>query len=286
MALSPSPNHPDTRLLAYHERVSEGLSSPEGMGRPSPTGARARISCRALAALAIFLLAAHAPLILNDGVFLDDWLVLKLRQGYVANLDFLWHGAGHPVFFGYYSIANITGAPVLAMVIMTVFAIVAGAVCLALSAVRSGLLSRAEAIGVALLVWTYPGYQMWAGKANAVYVFSFGLFCIGTWLLMLAFDARGARHAAFRIAAVLAFFLSFALNSLTAANRDRSGGWFCRHGVARPDIRNSSCCHSSIGVRSISGSSVSALMRAIMESICRICPPCAAAGMRSFKWAA
>jgi hypothetical protein len=184
------------------------------MDMPSPTGARARISCGVLAALAILLLAAHAPLILNDGVFMDDWLVLKLRQGYVADLDFLWHGAGHPVFFGYYSIANMTGAPVIAMTIMAVIAILAGAICLALSAVRSGLLSRTEAIGVALLVWTYPGYQMWAGKANAVYVFSFGLFCVATWLLMLAFDARGARHAVLRFAAALTFFLSFALNSL------------------------------------------------------------------------
>ena len=164
--------------------------------------------------MVIALMAAHAPLFLNDGVVMDDWLVLKLRPDQVMDLDFLVNGAGHPVFFAYYSIANMTGEPVAVMVIMAVFAILAGAICLALAAARSGLLSRAEAIGVALLVWTYPGYQMWAGKTNGVYVFSFGLFSIATWLLTLAFDAKGLRRTALRAASALAFFLSFELNSL------------------------------------------------------------------------
>lgn len=37
-----------------------------------------------------------------------------------------------------------------------------------------------------------------------------------TWLLSLAFEATGARHAALRITSALLFFLSFALNSLMA----------------------------------------------------------------------
>ena len=75
-----------------------------------------------MAMLAILLLVAHAPLFLNDGLLMDDWLVLKLRPDYVIDLDFLVNGAGHPVFFAYYSIANMTGAPVAVMVIMAVFA--------------------------------------------------------------------------------------------------------------------------------------------------------------------
>jgi hypothetical protein len=82
-----------------------------------------------------------------------------------------------------------------------------------LSTVRLGLLDRAEAVGFALIVWTYPGYQLWAGKANAIYVFSFGLLLVATWLLTLSIDARGPRHALLRVSAALLFFLSFALNS-------------------------------------------------------------------------
>jgi hypothetical protein len=169
---------------------------------------------RAIMILVVLLLAAHAPLFFNDSVFMDDWLVLKMGPDYPVDIDFLVHGAGHPVFFGYYSIANMTGTPVLVMKAMAIAAILSGAISLFLVATRTSLPSRAEAMGVALIVWIYPGYQMWAGKGNAVYVFSFGLFFVGTWLLTLTFEAKGARHAILRIASALIFFLSFALNSL------------------------------------------------------------------------
>ena len=169
---------------------------------------------RAIMILVVLLLAAHAPLFLNDSVFMDDWLALKLRPDYPVEIDFLIHGAGHPVLFGYYSIANMTGAPVLVMKAMAIAAILSGAISLFLVATRTGLLSRAEAVGVALLAWTYPGYQVWAGKAISIYVFSLGLFFVGLWLLTLAFNARGLSHFALRIAAVLVFFFSFALNSI------------------------------------------------------------------------
>jgi hypothetical protein len=181
---------------------------------PSPTRMSAPISCRALIVLSILLLVAHAPLLLNDGVFMDGWLQLKQRPDYVVDLDFMLHGAGHPVFYLYYTIANLTGAPVLLMQIMALAAVLLGAVSLSLAATRARLLDPMEAIGFSLIVWIYPGYQMWADKTLAAYLFSFGLFFAGTWLLMLAFDAVGRRHAVLRIAAALAFFLSFALNSL------------------------------------------------------------------------
>ena len=135
---------------------------------------------------------------MNDGVVMDDWLVLNLSPNYVADIDFLFHGAGHPVFFGYIALANLTGFSIQSMKILAFTGILCGAVSLLQVLMRANLLSRAEAIGVALLVWTYPGYQMWAGKANAVYVFSFGLFFVATWLLTLAFDTKGARRIALR----------------------------------------------------------------------------------------
>ncbi|WP_454652609.1 hypothetical protein [Bradyrhizobium liaoningense] len=168
---------------------------------------------RALAVLLGVLLAAHAPMLLNDGLFMDDWLVLKPRADYFIDLDFLLNGAGHPIFYGYDTFANWTGAPVLVMISLAFAGIVFGATCLVLIATWLGLLDRAEAVGVALIVWTYPGYQLWAGKANSVYVFSFGLLFVGAWLLTRAFSARGLRHVLLRAACALVFLLSFALNS-------------------------------------------------------------------------
>lgn len=168
---------------------------------------------RAIAVLTVVLLAAHAPMFLNDGLFMDDWLVLKPRPDYFVDIDFLLNGAGHPIFFSYDTFANWTGAPVVVMVSLALAGIVFGAVCLMLTAIRLDLLDRAEAVGFALIVWTYPGYQLWAGKANAVYVFSFGLLFIGAWLLTLAFSARGPRRVLLRVLASPVFLLSFALNS-------------------------------------------------------------------------
>lgn len=148
---------------------------------------------RSIAILLVVLLAAHAPMLLNDGLFMDDWLVLKPRPDYVIDIDFLLTSAGHPIFFCYDTFANWTGAPIVVMVSMALGGILLGATCLVLTATRLDLLDRAEAVGFALIVWTYPGYQLWAGKANAVYVFSFGLLFVGAWLLTLAFSARGLR---------------------------------------------------------------------------------------------
>ncbi|TQF29565.1 hypothetical protein UNPA324_07850 [Bradyrhizobium sp. UNPA324] len=168
---------------------------------------------RAIVVLLIVLLAAHAPMLLNDGLFMDDWLVLKPRPDYFIDIGFLLNGAGHPIFYSYDMLANWTGAPVAVMVSLAFAGIVFGAACLVLTATRLGLLDRAEAVGFALIVWTYPGYQLWAGKANAVYVFSFGLLFVGAWLLALAFSARGWRLVSLRVACAFVFLLSFALNS-------------------------------------------------------------------------
>lgn len=168
---------------------------------------------RAIAILLVVLLAAHAPMLLNDGLFMDDWLVLKPRPDYFIDIDFLLNGAGHPIFYSYDTFANWTGAPIAVMTSLAFAGILLGAMCLVLTATRLGLLDRAEAVGFALIVWTYPGYQLWAGKANAVYVFSFGLLFVGAWLLTLAFGARGLRRVLLRVAGALVFLVSFALNS-------------------------------------------------------------------------
>ncbi|MCJ9699814.1 MULTISPECIES: hypothetical protein [unclassified Bradyrhizobium] len=168
---------------------------------------------RAIIVLLVVLLAAHAPMLLNDGLFMDDWLVLKPRPDYFIDIDFLLNGAGHPIFYSYDTFANWTGAPVAVMVSLAFAGIVFGAISLALTATRLNLLDRAEAVGFALMVWTYPGYQLWAGKANAVYVFSYGLLFVGAGLLTLAFSARGLRRMLLRAGCALVFLLSFALNS-------------------------------------------------------------------------
>jgi len=163
--------------------------------------------------IALLLLVAHAPLWLNDSLVMDDWLTLKPRPDYVVDLGFLLHGAGHPLIFGFYSLANLTGAPILFMKVVGLVAIVSGGVCLVRAAIGTGLLTSVEAVGFSAIAWTYPGYVLWTCKGNTGYITSFALSSIATCLLTLMWRARGAERILYRIGAALAYFLSFALNS-------------------------------------------------------------------------
>lgn len=163
--------------------------------------------------IALLLLVAHAPLWLNDSLVMDDWLVLKPRPDYFVDLDFLLNGAGHPIIFGFYSLANLTGAPILFMKIVGLVAIVSGGVCLLRAAIVSGLLTSVEAVGFSAIVWAYPGYVLWTCKGNTGYITSFALSCIATYLLTQMWKAKGAGRILYRIGAALTYFFSFALNS-------------------------------------------------------------------------
>jgi hypothetical protein len=163
--------------------------------------------------IAIMLLVAHAPLGLNDGLVMDDWLALRPRPDYAVHIDFLLHGAGHPIFYGFYSLANLTAAPILFMQVVALAAIICGSVGLWLTATRTNLMSKSEAAGFSLIVWTYPGYQVWAGKGNTGYVLCFALSFVGAWLVTHVWRTKGLTHVVLRIATAVVFFLSFALNS-------------------------------------------------------------------------
>jgi hypothetical protein len=43
------------------------------------------------------LLFVDAPLMVNNGLFRDDWLLFQVKPGYPVRTAFLLHGAGHPI---------------------------------------------------------------------------------------------------------------------------------------------------------------------------------------------
>ena len=178
-----------------------------------PPNDRSSLHFRQFAILLLVLLGAHFPLFFNHDLVMDDWLLLKPQSSYVVDMNFMLQGAGHPVFFSYFSLANWTGAPISAMQTLAFVSIASGALCAASVASRLKMLTPLEALAAALIIWTYPAYGMWAGKANTVYVFSFSLFFIGSWLLSLCFGAGGKSRIFLRICAAMVFFFSFALNS-------------------------------------------------------------------------
>jgi hypothetical protein len=162
------------------------------------------------------LVVVHVPLLLNDGLFGEDWLLFQLKPGYPTNTDFLLHGAGHPFLYAYSRLANWSGDPIAFMKVLALAGILIGAWNLKNFLQRLDWFSETEAAIFSFVVWSYAGFQDWATKLTAAYVFSMALLCLG--LNLLARLARDDRPAvALRLGSLAAIFCSFSLNSLIVA---------------------------------------------------------------------
>lgn len=166
--------------------------------------------------LIVALLLVHVLLVFNDGFYMDDWLMFRITPDYPADTDFLIHGAGHPFLFVYVTLANLSGHPATFMKLLAIAAIVIGALSLRSLLLRLRVFSDFEAAMFAFLVWSYAGYQSWAAKLLACYLFSFALLCLGLNLLSIL-SGSGDRRIGVRAGALVAIFCSFSLNSMMAA---------------------------------------------------------------------
>lgn len=166
--------------------------------------------------LIVALLLVHVLLVFNDGFYMDDWLMFRITPDYPADTDFLIHGAGHPFLFSYVTLANLSGHPAAFMKLLAIAAIVIGALNLRSLLLRLRIFSDFEAGLFAFLVWSYAGYQNWATKLLASYLFSFALLCLGLNLLSILIKAEH-RRIGMRVAALVTIFCSFSLNSMMVA---------------------------------------------------------------------
>jgi hypothetical protein len=164
-------------------------------------------------ALMCALFAVHIPLLFNDGLFQDDWLLFRIQPGYPINLDFLLHGASHPLIYAYCALADLSGHPIAFMEALAMTGILLGAANLQGFLRRLGWFSNLETSIFAFIVWSYAGYQDWATKVLATYVFSMALLCVG--LNILAGLVHSNRpHLGWRLCGLAALYCSFSLNSM------------------------------------------------------------------------
>jgi len=161
-------------------------------------------------ALAVFF--THGLLLLNDGIYWDDWLWLK-ADGLSLNREAIDKTAAQmgampnsmiPLWLsqwlGYRQVAFLS---ILAIGLLT-YAV----------ASRTKLLSRCEGFLLALITLTYPAFQTWIVFATTRYIFCLAMFLLACLLALKAEELRGARHVTLRVLALMSFFLSFDLNSL------------------------------------------------------------------------
>ena len=175
----------------------------------------ARTTLRDMALLFGAVILAHFPLLLNDGLYWDDWLLFRQLQGHDwASVDSLVREAGvtpfNAAFFD--AFAYLPGG-VLGFRLVVFVLIVAIAWLVYAIAVEAGLTRRASLV-IALLTSVFPGFQDWVLLATAASVLDYAVFLGGTFLLVRAERQGQAAAAAMRAVAIGLFVLSFSFNSL------------------------------------------------------------------------
>jgi hypothetical protein len=170
------------------------------------------IDLGSLAACALF---AHGLLLLNDGLYWDDWLnYAHLKGGDWAALDRLASEAGMtPLNFGFLSLFAYLPGGVFAFKLAVFVLIVAIAWTAYAIALEVGL-GRLQAWLIAVLAMVFPGFQDWVILTTASSILDYALFLIATLLLLRAERMSTRASWILRGVAAVLFFGSFSLNSL------------------------------------------------------------------------
>ncbi|HKW59020.1 MAG TPA: hypothetical protein VJR46_04620 [Candidatus Dormibacteraeota bacterium] len=162
-------------------------------------------------------LVAHGPLLLNDGLYWDDWLLYpQLKRQDWAAVDALVREAGvTPLNAAFLHLFAYLPGGVFAFKAVAFVFIVCIAWLVMKIAIEAGL-SPLFAWSVAALQMVFPGFQDWVLLATAASVFDFVLFLLATLLILRAERVRPQIGLVLRIVAIAAFAASFGFNSLLA----------------------------------------------------------------------
>ena len=158
---------------------------------------------------------AHGALLLNDGIYWDDWLLYEhLRLHDWPAIDALVREAGMtPLNSAFLHLFAFLPGGVFSFKLVVFLLIVSMAWLVYLIGLEAGL-GRLSAACIAALQMVFPGFQDWVLLATAASVFDFALFLLATWLILRAERATPVARRVMQVAAVAVFILSFGFNSL------------------------------------------------------------------------
>lgn len=161
-------------------------------------------------------LIVHGALILNDGVYWDDWLWVEyMRDGRWDLLSSAFSQMGTlPATAHFFWLFRFFPGIVPGFKIAVFGCTVASALLVHALAVRSGRLTAFECLMMSVLFVTYPGLQTQVLLSTSHYALFYTLFLGAAVVSLAADEATGAAHVVFRVAATALFFVSFSLNSL------------------------------------------------------------------------
>jgi hypothetical protein len=160
-------------------------------------------------------LAAHALLLLNDGIYWDDWLIYpQLAHGEWSSINALIHESGMTqVNAAFLDVFAVAPGGVFAFKLAVFVLICAMGLLIYAIGIEAGL-TRLDSWLIAALAIVFPGFQDWVLLVTASSVFDVCLFLAATLLLVRAERAAPLRGLWMRIAAALLFLASFSLSSL------------------------------------------------------------------------
>jgi hypothetical protein len=165
----------------------------------------------------VAVLVAHGLLLLNDGIYWDDWLLYpQLQRHDWPAIDALVREAGvAPINAAFLHLFGFAPGGVLSFKVAVFVLILAIAWLVYLIAIEAGF-NRRAAWFTAALTMAFPGFQDWVLLSTAASVFDYALFLLATFTLLRAERASGGRRLALRLASLAGFALSFGFNSLLA----------------------------------------------------------------------
>ncbi len=172
-------------------------------------------------AIILFAVLGHGLLLLNDGIYWDDWVWFDLRQG-TYHWDRVFDAARemgslpYEKYFAY--LFSIFPDTVFAAKFFVFVAIVLGGLCAYRLAAHSGVLGELESVLIAILFVLYPGNRTQIALSTAFYQIYIALFLLACLFALREQSKRDSRRrcVALRFAAMGLFVLSFSLTSLVA----------------------------------------------------------------------
>jgi len=168
---------------------------------------------RDLILIALFTLAVHGLLLINDGIFWDGWLIFAYHDHWDLMRE-AFFGSGLPVFAYLHRFLGALPEPVLAYRAATWLSILVSALAIYGIFRLTGLVRPPERLWNVLLFLAYPAYRTYDQTTMTPFHLFLASFMVALLVALGAEGKEGFGHLWRRLAAVVLFLFSFNMNSL------------------------------------------------------------------------
>lgn len=172
---------------------------------------------RFLVWLLLLVSVAHGLLLLNTGLYWDDYMLVDwLKEGDWARLLETGRTMGNLGYTLMYWPFHFLGDPTWAMKLVVFICLCLTACFIYLAAFETGLLDRREAFFVAAVSVIYPGHMMTFAVNVFGHFVSYAGFAVAAWCTLRSESTTTLAPRRYRVAAWAAFILSFVTPSFLA----------------------------------------------------------------------